>query len=52
MVESNPQKLTKEYDIIRQLKDHDMITPFLIPVDEERDGALDYYSIIKNPMDI
>ena len=29
-----------------------MITPFLIPVDEERDGALDYYSVIKQPMDI
>jgi hypothetical protein len=38
--------------IIQQLKDHDMIGPFLCPVNEKLSGAPDYYKVIKHPMDL
>lgn len=39
-------------EIIAKLKKRDFIEPFLSAVDEERDGAPNYYAIIKRPMDL
>jgi hypothetical protein len=38
--------------ILECLKKHSFIEPFLYPVDEKRDGAKNYYKIIKEPMDL
>jgi len=48
----NKYKGTREYMIIHQLKDHEMIGPFLSPVNEKMSGAPDYYKVIKHPMDL
>lgn len=39
-------------DILNKLKAHENILPFMEPVDEVRDGAPDYYTIITDPIDI
>jgi hypothetical protein len=38
--------------ILAQLKKHKSAFPFLIPVDPKRDGVLNYFDIIKDPMDL
>jgi len=52
------QELTPEEEfsqcsfILAQLKKHKSSYPFLIPVDPKRDGVLNYFDIIKEPMDL
>ena len=38
--------------ILNRLKNHKSSFPFLTPVDEKRDGAENYFEIIKEPMDL
>lgn len=38
--------------IMSQLKKHKSSFPFLLPVDPKRDGVLNYFDIIKEPMDL
>jgi len=38
--------------ILAQLKKHKSAFPFLVPVDPKRDGVLNYYDIVKEPMDL
>lgn len=38
--------------ILNQLKKHKSAFPFLAPVDPKRDGVLNYFDIIKEPMDL
>jgi len=45
------KRLSKCYKILSQLKKHKYSYPFLIPVDPVRDGAANYFEIIKHPMD-
>jgi Bromodomain len=37
-------------DLIEKIKSRQLSHPFLVPVDESRDYAPNYYSIIKKPM--
>ncbi|EME29013.1 histone acetyltransferase [Galdieria sulphuraria] len=47
------QALHKELQhILTQVKQHQSAWPFLEPVDPEQTGALDYYDVIKNPIDL
>jgi histone acetyltransferase len=47
------QALHKELQqILTQIKQHQSAWPFLEPVDPETTGALDYYEVIKNPIDL
>ncbi len=39
-------------DILNGLKKHEKSYPFLDPVDPTTSGAIDYFDIIKEPMDI
>ena len=38
--------------ILTQLKKHKSAYPFLIPVDPKRDGVLNYFDVVKEPMDL
>eukprot|EP00871_Galdieria_phlegrea_P004236 jgi/Galph1/4813/GphlegSOOS_G3447.1 len=38
--------------VLTQVKQHPSAWPFLEPVDPEQTGALDYYDVIKNPIDL
>jgi transcription initiation factor TFIID subunit 2 len=38
--------------ILNQLKKHKSSFPFLTPVEPKRDGVLNYFDIIKEPMDL
>ena len=38
--------------ILAQLKKHKSAFPFLIPVEPKRDGVLNYFDVIKEPMDL
>jgi hypothetical protein len=57
---ASKKKIVKHWDnVVLNIKDlienvKSMKTSFLFkePVDEVRDGAKDYYAVIKNPMDL
>ena len=38
-------------DVLNGLKKNDKCYPFLYPVDPKTSGAVDYFDIIKEPMD-
>lgn len=38
--------------VLKEIKSHDCAGPFLEPVNAEETGAIDYYEVIKNPMDL
>lgn len=38
--------------VLKDIKNHDCAWPFLEPVNAEETGAIDYYDVIKNPMDL
>lgn len=38
--------------VLDEIKIHDCAWPFLAPVNAEETGAIDYYDVIKNPMDL
>ena len=48
----NRQQESKFHDILQKLKNHDLIDPFLTPVNEKEDHAPNYYKIIQNPIDV
>lgn len=39
-------------EVLKDIKAHDCAEPFLEPVNPEESGAIDYYDVIKNPMDL
>lgn len=38
--------------VLKEIKKHDSAWPFLEPVDAQLTGAVDYYDVIKNPIDL
>lgn len=38
--------------VLKEIKAHDCAWPFLEPVNAQETGAIDYYEVIKNPMDL
>lgn len=38
--------------VLKEIVSHDSSWPFLEPVNPEKTGAIDYYDVIKNPMDL
>lgn len=38
--------------VLKEMRSHDCAWPFLEPVNTQETGAIDYYEVIKNPMDL
>jgi len=39
-------------NVLNQVKSHNAAWPFIEPVDPQKTGAVDYYEVIKNPIDL